>query len=196
MPLLLIYPVLAHLAVLQHDARLQWLSLLLIGAAPLWEPLRKLKWRAWCAIIALGAALYVVVSRGGGIYALFLPPILIPLALLILFAKTLGAGAEPMITRIARTMRGSLEPELERYTRSVTNLWVAMFAALTLSATALALWATPAIWSLGTNLVHYLAIGGLFAAEYAYRRWRFRHLPQEGLVRYFRRLVKVKFRAP
>ncbi len=196
MPLLLIYPLLAHLAVLHHDGRLQWLSLMLLVAAPLWHPLKGLRAWAWLTVTALAAGLALVIAKGGGVYALFLPPVLIPLALLLVFAKTLKPGVEPMITRIARAMRGSLTPELEHYTRAVTWAWVAMFSGLTVSAIVLALWATPEAWSLGTNLLHYLALGAFFAIEYAYRRWRFRNLAHEGFLTYLRRLVKVNLRTP
>jgi uncharacterized membrane protein len=194
MPLLMIYPLLAHLAVLGHDTRLQWLALMLLGTAPLFGALLRHRWWAYVGVLALGSVLYFVVTAGGGAYAMLFPPVLIPVALGVVFAKTLKRGETPMITRIARAMRGSLSPELEIYTRRVTIVWVAMFVALTASAIALALWARPEIWSLGTNLVHYLVLGALFVGEYIYRRIRFRKHAHESLATYLRKLAKVNLR--
>jgi len=99
-----------------------------------------------------------------------------------------------MVTRFALLARGSLPPDLEHYTRRVTVLWIVVFVILTLSAVLLAVFASRELWSLATNFLHYLLIGGVFVAEYAYRRWRFRHHEHPGFLAYLRGLNPVRLR--
>jgi uncharacterized membrane protein len=46
----------------------------------------------------------------------------------------------------------------------------------------LAVFASRELWSLMTNVIQYLLMGAVFVFEYAYRRWRFRHLPHESFA--------------
>jgi hypothetical protein len=62
------------------------------------------------------------------------------------------------------------------------------------SATLLALFASAELWSLMTNVVHYIILGAVFVLEYAYRRCRFRHHEHSGLFQFLRRLAGTRFR--
>ncbi len=187
------YPLLAHLAVILHDRRLQWLALVwLLGIALSGALLQRRAW-AWGVLILGGAALYWLVVAGKGLIALYVPPAVIPAALFLGFAGSLRAGQTPLVTRIARLMHeGPLPDDLVVYTRHVTQLWCVVCAALFVSAVLLALFATPALWSLMTNVVHYLVLGAVFVLEYAYRRVRFRHHEHSGLFQYLRRLARTR----
>ena len=195
LPLALAYPVLVHLAVLWPLPWLQWLALATLSALPLYPLLRAGRAWAWVTLIACLVASVLIVRWQGTHWVLLLPPIAIPLSLLIVFGASLRPGQQPMVTRFALLARGSLPPELLTYTRHVTILWVGVFVILTLSAILLALFATPETWSLATNFLHYLLIGAVFAAEYAWRRWRFRHLEHPGFFAYLRQLRPARPRS-
>jgi len=190
------YPLLAHLAVMFEEARLQWLALVWLLAISMWGALATPRAWAWAALIASGIALYWLVVIGGGLYALYVPPAVIPAALFIVFARSLRPGAEPFISRVATLMRGEpLPPPLVAYTRQITVLWCGVFVVMFASAVGLAVWATPELWSLMTNVVHYLVLGAVFVIEFAYRRIRFRDLEPWGLFEYLRRLVRTNLKA-
>jgi len=189
------YPLLAHLAVVFGDARLQWLALVWVLTLSMWGALAARRGWAWL-VLAVGAALlYRLVVLGHGLYALYVPPALIPAALFILFARTLRPGEMPLIAKIATAMRGEpLPPPLVVYTRHVTQFWCGVFIVMFLSALVLAIWAPPSVWSLMTNAVHYLILGAVFVVEFIYRRMRFGALEPWGLFEYLRRLVRTNIR--
>jgi uncharacterized membrane protein len=193
--LVIAYPLLAHAAVLTGEPRLMWLALELLTLASIGNALLKRRAWAWVAFVLVSIALYVLTTAGGGHYLLYLPPIAIPLFLLTVFARSLSSGAVPIVTRVAVAARGPLPPDLARYARRVTKMWVVSFALLAIAAFLLAVFATPAVWSWATNLFQYLIIGGIFVAEYVYRRWRFRHHAHPGFREYLRILVNADIRA-
>ena len=189
------YPLLAHLAVVFPDLRLQWLALTWLLGISLGGAL--LRWRAWAWITLLAGAalLYWLVVAGNGLHALYVPPALIPAALFMLFARSLRKGETPLVTRIARHMHdGTLPEPLVAYTRRVTQLWCGICAGLFLSAVLTAWLATPALWSLMTNLVHYLVLGAVFVLEFAYRRMRYGEHENFGLLQYLKRLARTNLR--
>ena len=189
------YPLLAHLGVVLDEPLLQWLAMVWLLAVALGGALVKGRAWAWIVIVLASAALYVFVTMSNGLYALYVPPAVIPAALFILFARSLRAGATPLVTQIATTMRGdTLPPELVAYTRRVTQLWCAVCLALFVSAVTLAIWASPHLWSVMTNFVHYLVLGAVFVVEFAWRRIRYPQHEQWGLVQYLRRLAQTRIR--
>jgi uncharacterized membrane protein len=114
---------------------------------------------------------------------ILLPPVLINVALCAFFGHTLRVGKEPLVSRFARLERGSLEPELARYTRMLTWVWTLFFGGMAMLSGLLAMHATPAGWSLFTNIISYALVGVLFIAEYLYRRVRYRHYRHAPLWR-------------
>jgi uncharacterized membrane protein len=189
------YPLLAHLSVMLADRRLQWLALVwLVGVSLSGALLQGRAW-AWASWAGVAALIWWLVVAGHGLYALYVPPAAIPGALFLVFAGSLRAGQTPLITRIAAIMHeGALPDDLVKYTRQVTVLWCVVCAALFLSAVCLAWLASPELWSLMTNLVHYLVLGAVFVLEYAWRRIRFRHHEHLGLVQFLRRVAQVRIR--
>jgi uncharacterized membrane protein len=101
--------------------------------------------------------------------------VLINLALAIVFGNSLRAPREAIITKFARMEHAELPADLALYTRRLTLVWTALFAAMAAVALALALAGPLATWSTFTNVVSYLLVAALFAGELAYRRRRFRH---------------------
>lgn len=112
------------------------------------------------------------------------------LGLGLLFGLSLLPGQEPLVSRLARRVEPEPTPALLAYTRGVTLLW-AGFCTAQLAVSALLLAAAPlAVWSLFVNVLDGPLIALTFAAEYAVRRWRFRHARLASLadtVRAFRR---------
>jgi uncharacterized membrane protein len=168
------YPVFCHVAVVTADAR--WAALGIAAVA--WALLsagRRASRAALIAAFALAGALAAALTVPPALL-IHAPPVALHVALSALFGATLLGGREPMVTRFARAEHGgSLPQDLQRYTRALTFLWSAFFAAMAAASASLALWGSATAWSLFTNLFSYLAVAGVFSAEYAYRRLRYRH---------------------
>ncbi|MGH8441793.1 MAG: hypothetical protein ACRETF_02700 [Nevskiaceae bacterium] len=193
--LALSYPVLSHFAAILGWPQLQWLALVVICALPQYAALRAGRWRNWLLLLALAALLLLLTRAGGGIYALFVPPAVLPAMLAALFIGTLRNGRVPLVTRMAVAERGSLSPELLAYTRNVTRAWGWMLSAMAVAAVALALLAPLWVWSLFTNFLCYALLGLMFVGEYVWRRLKFRHEPHAGFAAFIRSLVRTNYRA-
>lgn len=178
--LFLAYPLLAHLATLLHSQGLAGIALATFIAIPLWPLLRQGKAFAWLVLVAAAVALFCSARGGWARYLMYLPPVLIPLSVLWLFARSLRPGNMPVVTRVATQIRGPLPDELTTYTRQVTQFWVVFLVLMAAGSVLLAIFASAELWSLMTNIVQYLLMGAVFLFEYLYRRWRFRHLPHES----------------
>ena len=89
------------------------------------------------------------------------------------FARTLRDGKEPLITRVARSVHGSLSPEITAFTRRVTVAWCAFFSAQILVSTLLLVFAPLEIWSLFVNLLNLPLLVLMFVAGHLYRALRF-----------------------
>jgi uncharacterized membrane protein len=151
----------------------------LIMAAALWACAARSPRAAVCALgIALLAAW---AARAAPQLLLYAPPVLINVALAAVFAASLRPPREPVITRFARMEHPVLPSELALYTRCLTVLWAALFAAMAGVALTLALHGSLEAWSTFTNVVSYLLVAALFAGEHAYRRRRFRQYRHAGL---------------
>ena len=196
MPILIVaYPLLAHLATMRHSLWLQWAALICLVAIPLYPQLRAPSPGAWALWLAIVAGLYGLVFLGGGQYALFLPPVFLPVALGMLFGESLLRGRTPLITRVARAARGGhLPPELARYTRGVTMFWAALLFTIALTAALLALFAPLHTWSVFTNLVSYLILGAVFPLEYVLRRWRHHDIEHPGFWDYLKLVTRINYR--
>lgn len=145
-------------------------------------------------LVVLGVGLLACQAyyRSAAQMVLFLPPILINVLLGFLFARTLSAGSTPLISAFARRVHGhELDEVTQRYTRSVTWLWVAVFALLALACLLLALLAPLEIWSLFTNFINYILVLVVFFIEYQVRIRRLSHLEHPGFVGFMRLLGKI-----
>lgn len=157
--------------------------------APLVAIAGLIMWRAdrrilWASILVAGAgAIFLAHGAGLGLAALYgVPHAAGYVFLLWLFGRTLLRDREPLVTRLARQMRGALQPEMEIYTRRLTLAWCAFFAAQ-LAASALLLgFATPETWSFFVNVLNLPLVGLMFAADYVYRVLRYRHAPQSSIA--------------
>lgn len=190
--LFFLYPVLAHLATLLHSEWLAWAALTVFFAVPLLPALMQLNKKAWLLLTIVMTILTLCAMSGIERYVMYLPPVLIPLSVLVLFARSLRSGQVPIVTRVATQLRGTLPVELQHYTRVVTQCWVVLLMGLALSSLLLALYATPEFWSLMTNVVQYLVLAAVFLFEYLFRRWYFRHLDHESFPQMVVALFKTR----
>lgn len=128
--------------------------------------------------------------------ALLLLPVAINLALLFAFARTLRGARPSMIETFARLQDPELSPAQRGHCRTFTWVWCVFFALNAALTAGLAAWASTWIWTLYTGLVAYLLMGGLFAAEFLVRAWRFRRYEGSVLEPILRRIFPPRPSAP
>lgn len=127
-------------------------------------------------VVATLVAMAVVGLRYGqrlGAHAellLYLENLGFMLALASLFASTLRADGEALITRLARTTRvGDMPPRVVAYTRRLTLVW-AMFFVADAGVSSVFFFTQPhAVWSAFVNLATWPLVATLFVVEYAVR---------------------------
>ena len=110
----------------------------------------------------------------------------------VLFGRTLLAGHEPLVTRLALIVHKQLPPPILRYTRTVTIAWTLFFAAMGLLAILLYAFAPRAAWSAFINLLTLPCVVAMFVVEYIVRRLRFPWFGHASIlagVREFRRAL-------
>ena len=182
---MLAYPLLCHAAVAFDDARYAALGLALVG----WALLR-LRQGPFAAVAAAVVIFTLGITLASAMPALivYAPPVVLNLALCVLFAGTLRAGSEPMITRFARAERGDMPADLAIYTRRLTQMWSGFFALMAATSAVQALFASAMAWSLFTNVVNYALVLAMFIFEYGYRRIRYRHHRHATPMEFARRL--------
>lgn len=118
------------------------------------------------SLLAAGVGL----SLWGDAQALmYVPPVLINLAMMVLFWRTLLPGSVPLVGRVAALWRGTLDAAVAIYTRRVTIAWTVFFALMALESIALALFAPLPVWSLFTNGLNYVFVLLFFIIEYRLR---------------------------
>ena len=174
---------------------LRWLSArtlaFVVGGVLLARWLIRLRGRDWRSLAPLAGAaaaagvfLVVVVVLNDERYLRALP-VVVNLALFVVFARTLVAGP-PMIERFARLQHRTLPAGAPAYCRRVTVVWSTFFALNALLILWLAVGASLAAWTVYTGVIAYLLAGTLFGVELLYRAWRFRHYedgPADAILR-------------
>ena len=102
-----------------------------------------------------------------------LPHFVTNIFLMWFFARTLKDGREPLITSIARRVRGSLTPDIEIYTRRITLVWSLFFVLQLAFSLGLYIFASLEAWSMFINILNAPLIVLMFLCEYSYRILRF-----------------------
>jgi uncharacterized membrane protein len=125
-----------------------------------------------------GAALMVLALlalqawRGGGVAPATLYLLQhagIHAALAAVFALTLRAGHEPLITALARRVHRHFSPAMAAYSRKVTIVWAVYFIVMAALSVLLFAIAPFDAWAVFANLVTPVAIVVLFVGEYLLR---------------------------
>lgn len=91
------------------------------------------------------------------------------LVLAFAFGRTLLAGREPLCTRFARAVHGTLRPDVERYTRAITLAWTVFFATLFSFSMVLYLAGALEAWSILANILTWILVAAMFIVEYVVR---------------------------
>jgi len=144
----------------------------------------------WFVPPLVGAAVYWAAPPASGL--LYLPPVLINLALAWVFGRTLMRGRIPLISRFALMEQETLSPEVAAYTRTLTWVWTSLFVVAAAISLGLALSGHHDAWSLFTNLINYLLVGALFLGEFVYRRLRFRNQQHHSPLQLLRNVRRAK----
>ncbi|MES9903040.1 MAG: hypothetical protein ABW168_10190 [Sedimenticola sp.] len=111
-------------------------------------------------------------------YIIYLPPIVVPSVMLVLFGSSLFQGKEAFISQLARRMNGGYLNEKEAgYTRKVTWVWTLFFLLMIAESLLLSFFADRETWSAFTNIYNYLFIIVLFSIEYLFRIYYLKRLP-------------------
>jgi len=126
-------------------------------------------------------------------FVVFLPPILIPLALAYAFGKTLMAGQTAFITTIAQKIRATPLVEKEKkYTRFITYMWVLFFLFLAIESIVVAVVYDIETWSYITNFLNYILVAFFAMFEYLLRRIVLHHLEHPGFIGFIKQLIHVQ----
>ncbi len=173
------YPIVVHAAIiLEHPAvglgalLVLLLAYIFVGHSAKESGKQSVGWGTAVGV-SIVVGLVIIATNWDPTVALFLPPIAINLLLLVVFARTLLPGNEPLITQLSRLERGENPPELVSYTRRLTWVWTTFFIALVIESVLLPAYASIEVWSLFTNILNYLFIVVLFVGEYFYRIVRY-----------------------
>lgn len=107
------------------------------------------------------------------------------------FGRTLRDGREPLVTRFALRVHGTLMPEIYTYTRQVTVAWCVFFAAQLAVSLTLFVFAPLGIWSMFVMLNLPLVIL-MFAGEYLVRVLRHPDHPRASVGSMLRAIANAK----
>jgi hypothetical protein len=113
------------------------------------------------------------------------------LGLLCFFGRTLLAGKEALITRLARSVHGTLPPEIAAFTRRVTIAWCVFFASQILFSALLLAFAPFEYWSLFVNVLNLPLLILMFVGDHLYRAIRFPDYPRASIARILRAFAEV-----
>ena len=148
--------------------------------------------RSWKALVVLSFVGFQVLAhfalrdRLGVVAVSGLAHAAANLILLGYFARTLRAGEEALVTRLARRVHGVLPPEIAAFTRRVTVAWCAFFAGQAAVSMLLFTFAPLQIWSMFVNLFTVPLVGLMFAGQYLCRAVRFPDHPRASIARILR----------
>jgi uncharacterized membrane protein len=179
------YPILVHVFVVQEAPRAA-LAVLIVMSATLLLLHVALRRRGgspfWVLLYGLLALAGLLSLVGDRVLALFLPQVIINLALALMFGSTLRTGSIPLIERFMRRQYGdAMHPVLVPYARRLTWIWTLFLVVMALISIGLAVFGTLKAWSLFTNVVNYLLVAILFVAQFVYARLHYRAHATGGL---------------
>lgn len=189
---LVIYPLAVHGLVLLGAPWIAVVGLVVMSLVSLLSRVlargasRSYRW-LWVYVVLAALGILNIVTHS--VYALFLPPLLVNLGLMLLFGATLRPGRTPFIEYLMRlASRTELAAELRAFARRLTWVWVAYFSAAAAVSLLLAWRAPIEVWSLFTNVLNFIFMAVLFAAQYFYQRLRFGTVSLPSLWRILRGL--------
>lgn len=132
--------------------------------------------RAWLGLYLALVTLGMVNLFTDTHYALFVPPVVINLAIGLVFAMSLRRAATPLVEQMMRFEYSGQAPPapVARYARRLTGVWVGYFAAVAALSVVLAIAAPLETWSLFVNVLSYVFAIALVITQFLYRFLRYR----------------------
>lgn len=195
---MLLYAAFNVAALLFHRPELAVTGLLLLVAvllAPLLRAGRPGPWWLLAACLALGVGASVAGFADQLLDGL---PVVVHAALCLVFAGSLRAGQEPLVSHIVRLLEGPdhlAAPGVRRYTRRLTLAWAVLLGGQALLLAALLLLAWNGV---ATEFAHgyarlggYLVVALFFVGEYLFRRWYLRDIRHIGPVDQVRGMLRI-----
>ena len=142
------------------------------------------KWLWSFILLAAALAIYVLTRQQlWGLAAAYgISHAVIYWSLLWFFGQTLRHGKEPLVTRFARHVHGTLPPAMATYTRRVTYAWCIFFAMQIAGSALLFKFASLNAWSLFINVLNFPLLALMFIGEYACRTVRHPEFPHASLL--------------
>ena len=160
---------------------LLWLPLAALAG---WILARSRNKPLWLAALAAGGVVVYLAERQErlGLAAVSgISHATVYLFLLWYFGSTLAPGREPIITRFARSVHGTLQPGMELFTRRLTIAWCVFFAAQLIVSALLFALAPLNAWSLFINLLNLPLLVVMFAGQFVYRMIRHPDYPRASI---------------
>ena len=169
-----IYPVVAHLGLWTSHPRLAVGYLFLLVLLVLLYPPRYSGIRNVISAAFLVIGMISLIALDLDYLLVYLPPVVIPSMLMLLFIQSLRTGNVPLITRFAQMTQGEeISDERKIYTRQVTIVWTSVFGFMILEGLIAALWTSIETWSWITHIGNYAIIATVLIIEFIYRKHRF-----------------------
>ena len=138
-------------------------------------------WLAACAALWLMRATLARHFEWG----LYLEHVSFNLAMAALFGRTLLGGREPLCSRFAAMVHGSLTPAVATYTRRITLAWAIFFIAIAGVSTLLFASSSIVVWSTFANYLMLPLVALMFIGEYGCRRFALPSEPRAGILEGF-----------
>jgi len=209
--LVLLYPLLAHVAAVRADHQLAALALGDVLLVLLLDGLLAGRLRPLLLLLLAVPGLLLLSRSTLAMLPLLVMPAILLATVALGFARTLRAGRTPLIASIIEVLEGEdaakLPAPLHRYARGLTRAWAVLLGSLALVNLALALCAVPGgvlaslgidppvtvsntQWSWFANGFNYGIVALFFVAEFIYRR---RCFPERdhGFRHFATRLVRM-----
>ena len=160
---------------------LLWLPMVVLAAWVLLRSRNKALWLA--ALLTVGMIVYLLEhqERLGLAASSGISHATAYLFLLWYFGRTLAPEREPIITRYARSVHGTLQPGMELFTRKLTIAWCVFFAAQLIASALLFAFASLGTWSLFINLLNLPLLALMFAGQLVYRLVRHPDYPRASI---------------
>lgn len=184
------YPVLAHYSAATSAATTFPFLGVAVSLAPSLAILLWLTWRSprrpamlfLCAVVAglLWGSWGVLERNFSWVY--FLQHAGTYAMLAAMFGVTLSRGRQPLCTRFAEVVHGSLTPEEVRYSRQVTLAWTLFLLAISLVSSALFFFFSIEVWSVFANFLSFPLILLMFVVEYGIRLRKLPHQKKHSIM--------------
>jgi uncharacterized membrane protein len=162
-------------------AMLLWLPLVALAG---WILVRSNNKSLWLAALSAACVVVLLVEHQEQLGLAALSGIAHASAYLFLlwyFGHTLARGRDPIISRFARSIHGTLQPEMELFSRKLTVAWCVFFAAQLIASALLFAFAPLNVWSLFINLLNLPLLALMFAGQWVYRMVSYPNCPRASV---------------